>query len=327
MSRTTFEIQHQPTKSDYVGHTIVIPAYRGKSTIQACLRSVYRATQRLRSEVIVVESSRDGTVELIQREFPSVRVVALEAQTTAGAARNLGVALARGKSIFFVDQDCIVPEDWIERLSGHLEDEGVGAVGGSIGFRNWSNYSGSAVYFLEFLYHFPSRKRAMRNANFLIGCNLSCRREVFEQAKFPDRTLAEDVLFTSAVRDLGWDTVFDPSIEVSHWNREGWGEFFRYNAMMGRAAAAYHAKSDSSWSSCLRRFPLLAFFSPVVILPKIAFNLIGRWRYLARFLIVSPMCLLGNWCWAISICTELKRLGDLDRNCRGESTLVTKIPS
>jgi GT2 family glycosyltransferase len=283
--------------------------------------------QSLQCEVIVVESSLDGTVELIEREFPSVRVVALGAQTTAGAARNLGVALAKGKSILFVDQDCIVPDDWIERLSRHLEEDGVGAVGGSIGFRNWSNYSGSAVYFLEFLYHFPSEKPAVRNGNFLIGCNLNCRREVFEQAKFPDRTLAEDVLFTSAVRDLGWDTVYDPSIEVSHWNREGWGEFFRYNAMMGRDAAAYHAKSGSPWSSCLRRFPLLAFFSPVVILPKIAFNLIGRWRYLLRFLLLSPMCLLGNWCWANSTFTELKRLGDLDRNPSGKSTWGTKIPS
>jgi GT2 family glycosyltransferase len=189
----------------------------------------------------------------------------------------------------------------------------VAAAGGSIGFRNWSNYSGSAVFFLEFLYHFPSKRSPRRNSNFLIGCNLACRKEVFEKVQFPDRTLAEDVLFSSQLRDAGWDTVYDPGIEVSHWNREGWDEFFRYNQKVGRAAAAYHQQKCDFWSASLRRFPCLAFLAPGIILPKIGFSLIGQWRYLMRFLILSPMCLLGNWLWAKALWAELRSASAANR--------------
>jgi GT2 family glycosyltransferase len=286
--------------------TVVIPAYKGITTIKACIESLLVASQGRRTEILVVESSQDGTVELVRKVFPTVRVIACEEQVTAGGARNIGAREARGRTILFVDQDCVVPEDWIERLTQHLSKTEVGIVGGAIGFRNWFNYSGSAVYFLEFLYHFPSRKNTTFNRNFLLGCNLCCRREVFEKVQFPERTLAEDVLFSSRVQEAGWQVAYDPSIVVLHWNRSGWDEFFRYNAKMGRASAQYHQVLKSKEFEWVLKFPWLIFLSPLKILPKIGFSLIGQWRYFLRFLLLAPMCLLGNWAWGWAFWKEVR---------------------
>lgn len=288
-----------------VDETVVIPAYLGKFTIGDCLRSLRLAMVGRRAEIVLVESSQDGTADLVRREFPEVRVLALSRQVSAGEARNLGIQAARGQTLFFVDQDCVVPSDWLERLQHHLGEPGTGAAGGAIGFRNWSNLSGSAVFFLEFLYHFPSRRAATKNAHFLLGCNLACRREAIEGVCFPAQTLAEDLLFSAAIRRAGWDTVYDPTIHVSHWNREGWGEFFRYNAKMGRAAARSHLLLRPSWSSLVLRYPWLVCASPLVILPKIFLGLLGQWRYLARFLLLLPCCWLGNWVWAWAFYREI----------------------
>jgi GT2 family glycosyltransferase len=303
---------------------VVIPAYRGRALIADCIRSVERALEGLRAEIVVVESSGDGAVELIRQEFPGVRVLALSEQASAGAARNRGVTAARGKQIAFVDQDCVVPPDWISRLEELLARPGVGAVGGSIGFRNPSNFSGAAVYFLEFLRHFPSSKSAGRNQNFLIGCNLACRRDVFNRVQFPDRTLAEDVLFSELIRREGLDLLYAPQIQVSHWNREGWREFVKYNLKMGCAAAHYQAVLDRPLDRLVRKLPALALLSPAMTLPRIAMALWGQWTYLLGFLALSPACLVGNVFWSIGLCRELRQIRLAES--RQITTHLSKIP-
>lgn len=295
------------SSDDSLDYSVIIPAYQGLNTIRDCLTSVLQALKGRHAEVVVVESSGDGTAELIRREFPDVRVLAQVERSSAGKARNQGAEAARGKTLFFVDQDCVVPENWIDLMEEHLDKPGVGAVGGSVGIRNPNNLSGCGVYFLEFLYHFPSRRAPERNSNFLLGCNLACRASVFQAVRFPARTLAEDVLFSHAVREAGWDTVYDPRVQVRHWNREGWGEFFRYNGRMGRAAAQCQRKLQASFSKPVLRFPLLIFLAPLVILPKIALGLLSEWQYLVRYLALFPACLVGNCCWCMAFYRELVR--------------------
>jgi GT2 family glycosyltransferase len=286
--------------------TVVIPAFRGRSTILDCLESVKRALRDRAAEIVVVESSGDGTVDLVRSRFPGVRVIDLPERHSAGRARNRGAEAARGRTIAFVDQDCVVPEDWIDRLEAHLRDGRVGAVGGSIGIRNLDNRSGKALYFLEFLHHLPSRRPPTRDANFLLGCNLACRASLFDDVRFPDRTLAEDVLFSEAVRRRGLDLVYDPSIEVRHWNREGWRNFLAYNDAMGRAAAQYQRTLQRPLMQPFLRFPALVFLSPLVTLPRVAFGLRDQRRLLADFLALSPACLVGNLRWCAAFCREIR---------------------
>ncbi len=286
--------------------SVVIPAFRGIATICDCIKSIVEAGAGFSIEILVVESSNDGTVDLVRKEFPFVRILAMPSQVSAGQARNIGAREAKGPFVLFVDQDCVVPKDWIPQLLQEFDSPKTGAVGGSVGFRNWSNWSGSAVYFLEFLYHFPSKRKSTRNSNFLIGCNLACRKEVFQSVSFPEQTLAEDFLFSRAVQHAGWDVIYKPSLSVLHWNREGWKEFFRYNGKMGGAAARYQKKLGQGLYPTVARFPFLIFLSPVLILPRIALGLFGNWNYLIRFLLLLPMCLLGNWAWGWAFFKEVK---------------------
>ena len=279
--------------------SVVIPAYYGASTIADCLESVERATAGRRREIIVVESSGDETAGIVRRRFPGVVLICSETRLTAGGARNRGAAEARGRLVFFTDQDCTVPSDWIERLERHLDDPSIGAAGGAVGIRNLSNLSGCALYFLEFLYHFPGNGPPRRDRNFLIGCNSVYRAAALQVVRFPDQTLGEDVLFSHQLRRHGFSVVYDPRIEVRHQNREGWGEFFHYNREMGHAAASYHMVLRYWWVASFLRIPILVFLAPVVILPSIALRLIrSRVSYFFRFLLLSPMCLLGNLIWA-----------------------------
>ena len=86
--------------------SVVIPCYNAERYIAATIESVL-AQQYPGLELIVVDDgSKDGSVDLLRRQFPQVRV---ERQANAGvaAARNCGIALAGGDYIAFVDADDI----------------------------------------------------------------------------------------------------------------------------------------------------------------------------------------------------------------------------
>jgi len=279
--------------------SVVIPAYFGASTIATCLASLEKATAGRRAEIIVVESSGDETAEIVAREFPDVVVVRSPQRLSAGEARNRGAGQAHGRLIFFTDQDCTVSPDWVARLERHLDDPSVGAAGGSVGIEDLSNLSGCAVYFLEFLNHFPTNRPPRRDKNFLVGCNSLYRPEALRAVRFPDQTLGEDVIFSHELLSKGFGVIYDASIEVRHRNRTGWVEFLRYNRKMGQSAAIYHGVLRRWWISPFFRMPTLAFLAPVIILPSIGMDLLrSRWSYFWRFLMLSPLCLVGNLVWA-----------------------------
>ena len=281
--------------------SVVIAAYNGAATIADCLHSLQQATAGRRCEIIVVESSGDGTDEIVRRHFPDIVLIPSAERLSAGAARNRGFLAARGRIVFVTDQDCVVPANWVERLASYFQDPAVSAAGGSVGVRNHSNLSGFALYFLEFLTHFPAAGPARRNSTFLVGCNSAYRAEVLRVVAFPDQTLGEDVLFSNELRKCGFNLVYDPAVEVRHQNRVGWAEFFRYNREMGRNAAECHQVLRRWWAAPFLRIPAFAFLAPAVILPSIAVRLArARPSYFVRFLLLSPMCLLGNLVWARS---------------------------
>ena len=305
------------TTDDPVDISVVIPAYHGAATIAACLASVQRATEGRRAEIIVVDSSGDLLSEIVREQFPDVRLVLSSTRLSAGAARNRGVAIARGRIVFFVDQDCMVPHDWIAALEQHFADPTIGGVGGSLGIVNPECLTGSGVYFLEFFRHFPHDGAPQRNQNFLLGCNSAYRADALRDAAFPNQTLGEDVLLSHGMRQRGFDLVYDPRVEVLHRNREGRQEFFRYNAKMGTASAEYQSAIRRRRSRLFLRFPLLIFLTPAVVLPVVFVRLLRGSKsrtYLPTFLLLLPFCLAGNWVWAAAFRREVlasRRRGSL----------------
>jgi glycosyltransferase involved in cell wall biosynthesis len=279
--------------------SVVIPAYRGASTIAHTLESIANQTGVDRPEVIVVESSGDAAGDIVARDFPWVTLLREPKRLSAGAARNRGASQAQGDFILFIDQDCVAPSDWISCLVSDLQNPGIHAVGGSIGIANPANLSGAAVYFLEFMHQFPHRGRLESNPPFLLGSNACYRAEVLRSVAYPDRTLAEDVIFTDRVRKAGFGVAYTPEITVLHHNRTGWREFFSYAQKMGSAAADYHAVLKRPWMKPVMRWSALVFPSALAVTPWIGWRLLrGPWTNLCLFLIVSPVCILGNLVWA-----------------------------
>ncbi len=105
-----------PTASPFV--SVIIPAYNAGDTIRRCVESVLGQTFADIEVIVVDDGSRDNTLAVLrQMETEDARLV-VHHQDNAGvsAARNAGLALAKGEWVAFVDSDDYVTEKYIEML-------------------------------------------------------------------------------------------------------------------------------------------------------------------------------------------------------------------
>jgi glycosyltransferase involved in cell wall biosynthesis len=89
--------------------SIIIPAHDAAAHLGACLDSVLAQRGPFRHEVIVIDdASTDATAD-IARGRAGVRLLRLDDNAGPSAARNLGIAEARGELIAFLDADDLWP--------------------------------------------------------------------------------------------------------------------------------------------------------------------------------------------------------------------------
>ncbi|SFB74995.1 Glycosyl transferase family 2 [Massilia yuzhufengensis] len=86
--------------------SVVIPCYNAEAYIAATIRSVLAQDIDGMELIVVDDGSSDGSVALVRAQFPQVRLVQ-QANAGVAAARNHGIALARGTWVAFIDADDI----------------------------------------------------------------------------------------------------------------------------------------------------------------------------------------------------------------------------
>jgi glycosyltransferase involved in cell wall biosynthesis len=90
--------------------SVVIPAYNARNFIVESISSVLKQTNAPPFEVIMVDDgSHDRTAEIVEKIFPSVRVIR-KVNGGPGSARNIGVQNAESEIILFHDADDIMLE-------------------------------------------------------------------------------------------------------------------------------------------------------------------------------------------------------------------------
>ena len=110
--------------------SIVIPAYNEEEHIGSCLQSIFDSDYgSARYEVIVVDNgSQDKTYEIALNSGRAKVFQLLEGNV--GAVRNYGAAKAQGQILVFIDADCLMDKDWLNRAEQLIRDRPNCAYGG-----------------------------------------------------------------------------------------------------------------------------------------------------------------------------------------------------
>lgn len=113
--------------------SIIILNWNKRELLRRCLSSIKRNVEYPNFEVIVVDNnSSDGSVEMVKRFFPDVRLV--ENPTNYGFCRgnNEGIRVSKGIP-FILNNDTVIQRGSLRRMVQVLtSDEEVGIVGGTL---------------------------------------------------------------------------------------------------------------------------------------------------------------------------------------------------
>jgi len=168
--------------ADYIV-SVVICAYTDKRWNQTCAAvSSVRAQATSGTEIILVVDHNAQLYKRLSAAFTDITVVENSEPPGVSGARNMGVALARGDIVAFLDDDAAAEPDWLKFICDSYTDTAVIGVGGLILPRwetcrpRWFPPEFYWVVGCSYL-GMPGPDVPVRN---LIGANMSFRREAFE---------------------------------------------------------------------------------------------------------------------------------------------------
>ena len=89
--------------------SVVIVSYNVRAFLEQCLVSVERASKGLNVEVWVVDNkSVDGSVDMVKRRFPWVKLIANEDNVGFSVANNQAIRKSQGRHVLLLNPDTVV---------------------------------------------------------------------------------------------------------------------------------------------------------------------------------------------------------------------------
>ncbi len=105
--------------------SVIIPVHNGAKFLPSAIRAVLDQTYRPFEIIVVDDGSEDGSGDVL-RSFPEV-LYHRQAKRGGAAARNIGVKLAHGQFIAFLDADDLwTPHKLSLQVAFHMKDPSVG---------------------------------------------------------------------------------------------------------------------------------------------------------------------------------------------------------
>jgi GT2 family glycosyltransferase len=211
--------------------SIVIPVYNLWPLLQNCLKSIAAVANNVPFEVIVADDcSTDETAELLKLN-PWVRHVRME--TNGRFVRNCNNAAkhARGRYIYFLNNDTVVLDHWLDQVVAtfQLRPE-AGVVGSQVLFHNSEIQESGGIIWPDgdawnFGRNFEKDKvyqvNYSREVDYISGCALAVERDLWEQVKgFGEEFIpgyCEDSDLCYKIRALGRQVWVQPQSRIIHF--------------------------------------------------------------------------------------------------------------
>jgi N-acetylglucosaminyl-diphospho-decaprenol L-rhamnosyltransferase len=286
--------------------SVCIVNWNCRDLLHKCLRSLSPRRQRVRLEIVVVDNaSTDGAAEMIAKAFPHVQLI--RNATNAGFARanNQAARLARGRYLFFLNNDTVVPRGALRRLLAFaLANPEAGLIGpqlrdphgrtqvscrqqptvGALLHRTWL-FRWTGIFRGAYRRVRPREadEKTTRPAEVLMGAALLARRKLLLEYGLWDENYTfggEDVDLCTRVR-CRHAVIYHPAVTIIHHGR-----------VSSRQRSGY---VHTNWLLGMARFLRLHAASPLTLLVyKTAVTVDAPLQFLYHVIQYSCRRLLGK---------------------------------
>ncbi len=226
--------------------SLVISVWNRKVDLRENLEAI-RAQTVPPLEVIVVDNdSKDGTPEMVIEEFPEVRLIRMpHSRFGACTTFNIGFASARGAWIGILDDDIILPENWIEGMLQKAEEVGTEVAV----FSSRVEEPEMPEWFLKSEGHLTPRYMATFR-----GCASLARTDVLRACGFYDEELfifGNERDLSARILNMNKRVLYVPELRV--WHKAPFG------MRGGKRSLYYHVRNF--WIYAFKYLPFSKIFS------------------------------------------------------------------
>lgn len=226
--------------------SVLIPCYNEELTIEKCILSCLNQTRPPDEIVVVDDSSKDNTPEILKKFNGLVKVVRTEKNTgNKSFAQEYGLKFITGDIFVTTDGDTVLQKDFIEIIEKDMQDLSVSALAGYVKSLKYNWITSCRA--LDYAIGQNIDKLAQGYINFIFvipGAAGVFRTDVFrEKIKFEHDTLTEDLDFTYRLHKLGEKIIYnrravcytqDPSTlrayinQMRRWFGGGWQNLLKH---------------------------------------------------------------------------------------------------
>lgn len=210
--------------------SIIIPSFNEERYIGRCIQSITNCNyQEDRCEIILVDNaSTDNTVE-IAKNF-GIKIF-IDAKKNIGGLRNIGYHAAKGDILGFLDADCTVDPEWLNKANATMRNMKIGVTGSRLKAPSDGGWIESA-----WATHLLSKSGQDGEIRYINSGNCFVRRKAFDSVGGFSESLEtnEDEDLCERIRKEGYSVFHNGKISATHWGYpKTIGQFFRREVWHG----------------------------------------------------------------------------------------------
>ncbi len=119
------------TRMTQVDLSIIIASYNTLGLLKSCIQSITETTSGIDYEVIVVDDcSTDGSPEMVQNQFPAVRLIINPENMRYAKTNNAGLKAACGRYSLLLNSDTVIQPGAFKTLVDFMDDHPEAAAAG-----------------------------------------------------------------------------------------------------------------------------------------------------------------------------------------------------
>ena len=195
--------------------SVIVPNHNGERTIGNCLEAAF-ASQYSNFEIIVVDDcSSDSSTSIIEK-YPC-RLIRLSEHGGASKARNTGAHNSEGELLFFIDSDCLLLPDTLEKTAAAYQENGPDVIIG--GTYTWLPYDQNFFSSFQSIFIHYSETKNCQHPDYIATHAMLIAKELFIKGGCFDENfmpILEDVEFSHRLKKNGARLLMVPEIQVQH---------------------------------------------------------------------------------------------------------------
>lgn len=224
--------------------SIVIVNYNTKDLLKQTIESVINNTKGIEYEIWVVDnSSKDGSVEMVQEEFKDVKLIASKENLGFPKGNNVAIKKATGRYILLLNSDTKVIGDNLQHCVSYMDQhEEIGALGCKVELpdgtldhackRGFPTPEASLYYFLKLNKIMKNKRKygaytasylgedEIGEVDALMGAFMMIPRTVIDKVGMLDEEFfmyGEDIDWCYRIKEAGYKIMYYPKEKIIHY--------------------------------------------------------------------------------------------------------------